>query len=154
MDWAKTTPRRDEKHLRFGSWCAVYYRLDGYVVIDRYIMSCYCTDDWKEGKGLLLPLLRRWIIEMIAEHCIKCKLHTKMMLEDATRSLFCCKLFLLYIDTIILNTVALCNINRIHLYQSLINNHVKIWYFCCHFRLGDHLFLHDLGIPVWLDITK
>ena len=25
MDWVKTTARQDEKHLSFGSWCALYY---------------------------------------------------------------------------------------------------------------------------------
>ena len=24
MDWAKTTARRDEKHLDFGTWCDLY----------------------------------------------------------------------------------------------------------------------------------
>ena len=24
MDWAKTTARRDEKHLNFGIWCSLY----------------------------------------------------------------------------------------------------------------------------------
>ena len=29
MDWAKTTARRDEKHLALGIWCSIYYRFDG-----------------------------------------------------------------------------------------------------------------------------
>ena len=31
MDWSKTTARRDQKHLSFGIWCALYYRVDGTV---------------------------------------------------------------------------------------------------------------------------
>ena len=29
MDWAKTTARRDEKHLSFGIWCVLYWGVDG-----------------------------------------------------------------------------------------------------------------------------
>ena len=29
MDWAKTTARRDEKHLSFGIWCDLYQRFYG-----------------------------------------------------------------------------------------------------------------------------
>ena len=29
IDWTKTTARRDEKHLSFGIWCALYLRFDG-----------------------------------------------------------------------------------------------------------------------------
>ena len=29
MDWAKTTTRRDKKHLSFGIWCGWYLRFDG-----------------------------------------------------------------------------------------------------------------------------
>ena len=29
MDWAKTTARRDEKHLSFGIWCPLYQRFYG-----------------------------------------------------------------------------------------------------------------------------
>ena len=29
MDWAKTTTRRDEKHLSVGIWYLLYYKLDG-----------------------------------------------------------------------------------------------------------------------------
>ena len=29
MDWAKTTLRRDEKHLSFRICCSLYYRFDG-----------------------------------------------------------------------------------------------------------------------------
>ena len=28
MEWAKTSARRDEKHLSFGIWCALYQRFD------------------------------------------------------------------------------------------------------------------------------
>ena len=29
MDWAKTTEERNDKKLRFGIWCDLYYRFDG-----------------------------------------------------------------------------------------------------------------------------
>ena len=29
MDWVKTAAKRDEKHLRFGIWCVLYYKMDG-----------------------------------------------------------------------------------------------------------------------------
>ena len=33
IDWAKTTARRNEKHLSLGIWCVLYLRFDG---IDKY----------------------------------------------------------------------------------------------------------------------
>ena len=32
MDWAKTTARRDEKHLIFGIWCDLYWRFCGMIL--------------------------------------------------------------------------------------------------------------------------
>ena len=39
MDWAKATAKRDKKHLKFASWCVLYYRFDGNSFSNRTIVS-------------------------------------------------------------------------------------------------------------------
>ena len=57
MDWAKTTARRDKKHLKFGIWCILYKRFDSKSV---YLLSrCQGSqlDPQEEGDGF--PLIDR-----------------------------------------------------------------------------------------------
>ena len=55
MDWAKTTARRDEKHLNVWIWCDLYYMFNGILHLDilqksfetlEYDSKAYLTDDF------------------------------------------------------------------------------------------------------------
>ena len=69
MDWAKTTARRDDKHLSFGIRCASYQKFDGMSTVSMFCWSCfklYCYSS--NGRALLIstkPMLyhsTKWLI--------------------------------------------------------------------------------------------